>query len=301
MLRKLLLIVLVSLGVTARATHMSGGEIYWDCLGNNQYRITMVIYRDCAGINVDPSYTLQVQSPCGNTTLVVTTPGGQEISQLCDMELPNSTCNGGSLPGIEQYIYTGIITLPPCDSWTISYTNIYRNNAIVNLQNPGAQRTYIRATLNNAASPCNDSPEFTNTAIPFVCMGYPITYSFGAFDPEGDSLSYTLINAMGINGAALNYINPNTGAVPIPGLTLDPATGEVNFILNVQGNWVVVVQVNHYVNGVLVGTVMRDMQFVAYPCTNEPPDPTTGLIQGLTGSAVLTGPQSIQVCESGTF
>lgn len=301
MIRKLLLLVLVFLGLAARATHMSGGEIYWECIGPNQFRITMVVYRDCAGIDVDPSYTLQVQSPCGNTTMVVSTPGGQEISQLCDIELPNSTCNGGTLPGIQQYIYTGYITLPPCDSWTISYTNIYRNNAIVNLQNPGAQRTYLRATLNNAVSPCNDSPQFTNTAIPFVCMGYPITYSFGAFDPEGDSLSYSLIDAMGINGVPLLYVPPFTGNEPITGLTLDPVTGEVTFTLNVQGNWVVVVEVNHYVNGVLVGTILRDMQFVAYPCSNVPPDPTTGLIQNPTGSATITGPRAIQVCESGSF
>jgi hypothetical protein len=302
MMRSLLTTLAIVLSMlTARATHMSGGEIYWDCLGNNQYRITMVIYRDCAGINVDPSYTLQVTSPCGNTTLVVSTPGGQEISQLCNQQLPNSTCNGGSLPGIQQYIYTGTITLPPCNFWTISYTNIYRNNAIVNLQNPGAQRTYIRATINNSAVPCNDSPQFTNTAIPFVCLGFPITYSFGAFDPESDSLSYQLISAMGINGAPLAYVSPNTGALPIPGLTLNPATGQVNFTLSTQGNWVVVVQVNHWVNGQIVGTVMRDMQFVAYPCTNDPPDPTTGVIQNVTGTAVQTGPRAIRVCESGSF
>ncbi len=302
MFRKLLLLaVLLTTTLVTKATHFSGGEIYWTCLGNNQYRITLVVYRDCAGINVDPSVTLQLQSPCGNTSLVVSTPGGVEISQLCDMELPNSTCNGGSLPGIEQYIYTGTITLAPCDSWTISYTNIYRNNAIVNLQNPGTQRTYIRAVVNTTVTPCNDSPQFSNTAIPFVCLGYPITYSFGAFDTEGDSLSYTLINAMGLNGGAIPYVNPNTGAEPIPGLTLDPATGEVNFTLATQGNWVVVVQVNHWVNGVLVGSIMRDMQFVAYPCTNDPPDPATGLIQNLSGTATQLGPRAIQVCESGNF
>ena len=302
-MRKLLLISLF-LGLfasTTTATHMSGGEIYWDCIGPNQYRITMVIYRDCFGINVDPSYTLQVQSPCGNTTMTVTTPGGVEISQLCDIELPNSTCNGGTLPGIQQYIYTGTITLPPCNFWTISYTNIFRNAAIVNLTNPGAQRTYIRATINTAAAPCNDSPQFTNTAIPYVCLGYPITYSFGAYDPESDSLSYQLIPAMGIAGAPLNYVNPHSGAQPIPGLTLNPATGEVNFTLTQMGNWVVAVRVNHWVNGVIVGTVMRDMQFVAYPCDNIPPDPTTGLVQDLSGMATATGPRAIEVCESGSF
>ncbi|MBK8498721.1 MAG: SprB repeat-containing protein [Flavobacteriales bacterium] len=303
MFRKILFsLALGAAALNTHATHFSGGEIYWDCLGNNQYLITMVVYRDCAGINVDPNVTLQLQSPCGNSSVVVSTPGGTEISQLCGAELPNSTCNGGSLPGIEQYIYTATVTLAPCDYWTISYTNIYRNNAIVNLQNPGTQRTYIRATINTLAmNPCNDSPQFSNTAIPYVCMGYPITYSFGAYDPEGDSLSYTLIDAMGINGAPIPYVAPNTGLQPIPGLTLDPVTGQVNFILNTQGNWVVVVQVNHYVNGVLVGTIMRDMQFVAYPCGNDPPDPTTGLIQNLSGTAVQLGPRAIQVCESGNF
>ncbi len=283
------------------ATHMSGGEIYWDCIGPNQYRITMVIYRDCFGINVDPSYNLVLTSPCGNRNLTVSTPGGVEISQLCDIELPNSTCNGGVLPGIQQYIYTGTITLPPCDSWTVSYTNIYRNAAIANLTNPGQQRTYIRAVFNTEEAPCNDSPQLSNTAIPYVCLGYPITYSFGAYDPESDSLSYELIPAMGIAGAPLNYVNPYSGAVPIPGLTLDPATGEVNFTLNTIGNWVVVVQVNHWVDGVIVGHIIRDMQFVAYPCDNIPPDPATGLVQDMSGQAIQTGPRAVEVCQSGDF
>ncbi len=280
---------------------MSGGEIYWDCIGSNQYRITMVIYRDCFGINVDPSYNLVLTSPCGNRNLTVTTPGGLEISQLCDIELPNSTCNGGNLPGIQQYIYTGTITLPPCDSWTVSYTNIYRNAAVANLINPGQQRTYIRAVFNTATSPCNDSPQFTNTAIPYVCLGYPFTYSFGAFDPESDSLSFEFIPAMGIAGAPLGYVNPYTGAQPIPGITLNPATGEVNFTLNNIGNWVVVVKVNHWVNGVIVGHIMRDMQFVAYPCDNIPPDPATGVVEDMTGQATQTGPRAVEVCRSGDF
>ncbi len=299
--RSLITLALLASTVLASATHFSGGEIYWTCLGNNQYQITLMVYRDCAGINVDPSVTLQLTSPCGNTSMTVTHTGPTEISQLCSAELPNSTCNGGTLPGIQQYVYTGVITLAPCDSWTISYTNIYRNNAIVNLVAPGTQRTHIRAVVNTLVNPCNDSPQFSNTAIPFVCLGYPVTYSFGAWDPESDSLSYELINAMGLNGAPIPYSAPYTYTEPITGLTLDPSTGEVNFTLNLQGNWVVVVRVNHWVNGVLVGSIMRDMQFVGYPCTNDPPDPATGVVNGLTGTAIQLGPRAIQVCESGSF
>lgn len=301
MIRRLALLVLLLTALRAGATHFSGGEIYWTCLGNNQYRITLMVYRDCAGIDVDPTVTLQLTSPCGNTSMTVAHTGPTEISQLCGAQLPNSTCNGGPLPGIQQFTYTGVITLAPCNSWTISYTNIYRNNAIINLQNPGTQRTYIRAVVNTLVNPCNDSPQFSNTAIPYVCMGYPITYSFGAWDPEGDSLSYELINAMGLNGNPIPYVNPYTFSDPIPGITLNPTTGEVNFTLNLQGNWVVVVRVNHWVNGVLVGSVMRDMQFVAYPCANDPPDAATGVVTGLTGNVVQLGPRAVQVCESGNF
>ena len=298
-----LLVFTGMLGVQqVQATHFSGGEIYWECIGTNQFRIRLVVYRDCAGIEVDPSYNLQLTSPCGNRTLNVSTPGGVEISQLCDIELPNSTCNGGSLPGIQQYIYTGTITLPPCDSWTISWTNIYRNNAIVNLSNPGTREMYITGVLNSADAPCNDSPTFTNTAIPYVCMGYPVSYSYGAVDAEADSLSYSLIGARMVNGDPVPYVPPFTPLVPIPGLTIDPVSGLVNFTLNVQGNWVVVVQVTQYdANGNVIGTIMRDMQFVAYPCANIPPDAATGLVTNLSGGAVQTGPRSIQVCESGDF
>ena len=287
--------------LAAQATHISGGEIYWDCVGPNQYQITLVVYRDCAGINLDNDYDLDITSPCGNTTLNVTTPGGTEISQLCDLALPNSTCNGGSLPGVEQYIYTGIVTLPPCDYWTISWTENWRNNAIVNLQAPGTQLMYIEATLNNIVAPCESSPEFTNLAIPYVCLGYPISYSYGAFDVEGDSMVYSLIGARTTAGAPIPYVAPYTPTSPITGLTLDPLTGLLNFTLNLAGDWVVVVQVDIYdAAGNHIGTIMRDMQFVAYPCTNVPPDPTTGTITGATGGT-QTAPYALQVCESGSF
>jgi gliding motility-associated-like protein len=304
MLRRVHLSILLCLllATSARATHISGGEIYYDCLGGNQYLITLVVYRDCAGINLDNSYTLDLTSPCANKTLTVSTSGGVEISQLCGLELPNSTCNGGSLPGIQQYIYTGTVSLPPCDAWTISWTEPWRNGAIANLVDPGNKDVYIQAVLNNAAGPCNDSPHFTNTAIPYVCASYPITYSYGAIDPEGDSLTYTFISAMNDGAVILPYVAGFSGAQPITGITLDPHTGEVNFTLNSIGNWVVVVRVDQYdASGTWVGSIMRDMQFIAYPCTNVPPDPNSGVITGLTGAATQTGPRSLEVCESGDF
>src|SRR5690606_16496873 len=136
----------LSSATTAWATHIAGGEIYYECLGGNQYRITMMVYRDCAGQNLSNSYSLSVQSPCGNRTVTVSTNGGTEISQLCQAQLGESTCHrNGTLPGMQEYVYTGVVTLPPCNYWTISWTDTYRNGAIANLVGPGNKNIYTEA------------------------------------------------------------------------------------------------------------------------------------------------------------
>lgn len=291
-----------TLAGTARATHISGGEIYWDCLGNNQYQITLIVYRDCFGVQLNNNFDVNFDSPCGNFTQTVNTPNGVELSQLCDQQLPNSTCNGGNLPGIEQYTYTTTVTLPPCNAWTISWSLANRNAAIANLQNPNNTQMYEQAVLDNSSGVCEDSPQFTSIASPYVCQNYPVTYSLGAYDPEGDSLTYTLINAMDQGGVPIAYVPPYSATQPITGLTIDAQTGLLSFTPTLAGNWVVVVEVNSYDSlGNWLGSVMRDMQFVVYPCSNVPPDASTGTIGSVSGAAVQTGPNAIQVCESGNI
>ena len=40
-------IIFLLLFYKASATHIVGGEIYYTCLGNNNYKITLKLYRDC--------------------------------------------------------------------------------------------------------------------------------------------------------------------------------------------------------------------------------------------------------------
>jgi len=44
--------LLTSVGTTLsllRATHLMGGQITYECIGPNRYRITVKLYRDCGG------------------------------------------------------------------------------------------------------------------------------------------------------------------------------------------------------------------------------------------------------------
>ena len=44
---RLLLIVFLFINLNVFGSHIVGGEMYYDCLGGNQYRITLKLYRDC--------------------------------------------------------------------------------------------------------------------------------------------------------------------------------------------------------------------------------------------------------------
>ena len=47
------LLVLFSFSLICSATHLVGGEMTYTCLGDNQYEIRLVIYRDCGPTNVN--------------------------------------------------------------------------------------------------------------------------------------------------------------------------------------------------------------------------------------------------------
>ncbi|MBL7962260.1 MAG: gliding motility-associated C-terminal domain-containing protein [Flavobacteriales bacterium] len=290
------------IGSTATASHISGGEITWQCLGGNQYQITMNLYRDCVGIGMSSSYPMSITSPCGNVNVTLNQQSFTEISQLCPSDLGNSACNGGPLPGMQAYVYTGVVTLPPCDFWTFSWNTCCRNDAIDNLVNPGSLNTFLTATLNNADFPCDNSPVFNNVPIPYVCLNQPVTYSFGVSEVDGDSLSYAFIPALDGIGIPVPYVGGYSATSPIPGITIDPVTGLITFTPTATGNYVVTVLVTQYDDaGNIIGTIMRDIQFVVIPCTNQSPDPTTGTIANFSGSATQTGPYSVQMCETDNF
>lgn len=305
-MRKLLTFIsLLLLGTSGvHASHISGGEIIWDCLGGGDYEFTLVLYRDCDGINMQNTEVLTFTSSCGTQTLTVNlqNPGGDEVSQLCPAEIVNSTCNGGTLPGMQAYYYTGTVNLQPCADWTVDWDDCCRNAAISNLTAPGGLDSYIEATFNNLDYPCDNSARFTAQPIPYVCLNQLVNYSFGAFDPDADSLNYSLIGAREAGATAITYVAPYSPAAPITGASINQFTGLLTFTPTIMGNWVFVVLVEQFDDdGNLIGTVMRDIQFITITCSNVQPNANDGDISNFTGSALQTDSMSIEMCATQNF
>lgn len=314
-----LLLLLISFIKVSKASHVSGGDLTYVCIGPNQYEITFKMYRDCSGITVPTtipvtftntcaltnpaSINLTLRNPVTNAICTTPDPCAVEVSQLCPSQMMNSTCHaGGTLPGMQEYIYRGVVTFPgQCNSWTVAHVGSARNVSD-NVTGSTGQNYYFEAVLKTLTAPCNNSPVFTAQPIPYTCVSTPVSYNLATTEIDGDSLNFTLIDAKNGPGSSCPYNPGYSGTAPIPGITINPSTGQLNFTPTALGNYIVVVQVEEFnAAGQSLGTVYRDFQFVVQSCTNTPPDPTSGTISNLTGSAVQTGPYTLQMCVGDDF
>lgn len=302
-----IVITTVAFYKSANATHVAGADITYENVGVDSFLVTINIFDDCGSTaNVGNTISVDFTNSCGLTpfSLNFNNISNTEVSQLCPSEQPFSTCNGGSLPGMLQRVYQRIVVLDSCDSWTITW-GIANRNASVNLDPPG--NTYyfaVDASINNAIAPTNNSPKFNSQPIPYVCANQLVNYSFGVSELDGDSLVYSFTDPLGgAQGAitTLSYQPGYTVQQPLPGINLDPLTGLLVFTPTVIGGFVVVVKVEEFQNGVLIGFVKRDIQFIVQSCTNNPPDILGGQITNLNGDAVLTDPYTLEMCEGNSF
>ncbi|HEX8515290.1 MAG TPA: T9SS type A sorting domain-containing protein [Bacteroidia bacterium] len=296
----------LSCALTARASHIAGAEIGYRHISGNTYEVSLNLYVDCLGFDPGATQTINLENTCGapiTMNVNVLNPGGTEVSQVCTAQLGSTVCNGGSLPGMWVFKYSGTVTLPvPCNLWTMSWTVCCRNNAVTNLVNASSFGIYVESKLNTVVAPNNISPSFLSERIPYVCQGQLVNYSCAAFEPDSDSLRYTLVSALDNGAVPLSYSSGYSAASPIPGISIDPASGMLSFTPTTIGSFVVAIRVDEYnQSGILIGSVMRDIQFTVMNCSNNYPSLSSGDISNFSGSALQTGAHSIEMCTGTNF
>jgi gliding motility-associated-like protein len=291
----------------SKASHVAGSDITYQYLGSDSFLVTLRIFEDCGGaVAVGPNETVTFVSAVCGLTFTASLPqiSVTEVSQLCPSEQINSTCNGGSLPGMREKVFQGIVELGICEDWIMGW-GVCCRNPTDNLDPTGALAFLITANLNRVKAPENNSPYFNAQPIPYVCANQVVNYNFGVTEADGDSLVYRFADPYAGTVAGitvLGYVNGATTLQPITGITLDSLTGIITFTPTVQGNFVLVVEVTEYdeFNNIL-GVVRRDIQFVVTACSNNVPDFNVGQISNFFGTALQTGSYSLVMCEGENF
>ena len=285
----------------AYATHAAGADLTYRFISRNgtgdTYEITGSFYRDCGGVAAPTTLPIRISSVnCNYTNTTYSLPRiagtGQEITFPCSTSQTKCTNSNSTTLGFQKYVYRGNVVFPSqCTDWLISYSVLARNCAITTMQqgSPCGQTTpiYVEATLNNLNFTSNNSPTFSNNPVAFICQYQSFIFNHGVTDIDGDSLYFELIDAQQSHNVSIPYIPPFSGTNPLtsaPAVAINSLNGDISMNAQQLEIGVIAIRINEFRNGIQIGSIIRDMQFIVNNCyPNVLPTAT-----GINGTNVFT-------------
>lgn len=259
----ILLCLLIVVSKQVDATHNRAGEITYKQISELTYEITITTYTYTLS-NVDRE---ELEVEWGDGTI-------STVPRYDLLELPDF---------YQRNRYVATHTFPGPGVFNVLVQDPNRNFGVVNITNSVNTVFSVKTTIFvNPELGLNNAPELLNPPINQAGQYRLFIHNPGAYDAEGDSLSYRLTQCTGEDGE------------PITGYELPPATESIG-IDAVSGNLVwdtppdtgkynIAIQIEEWRSGIKIGAVTRDMQIDVYPTENHPPE-----VDSLAEVCVLAG------------
>jgi len=294
-----MLLILLCFSREAKSTHILGGHISYECLGGDEYVFTLSVYSDCFGQQTNPvPGNLIFFTPDGSCTGLTTVANlallssTQEISELCDEELIDSSClPGGFSPGTILTTYTVTQTLDPSCTWTASWASD-DYNFFINADFPVFDDAYFSATIDPLTG-CNSTIVIDGTQqVPYGIVGELFSHQLVYTSTTGNTVNFS----MGVPQVENNQLNFDIPGFDPSTITVSP-TGLVEFTPPTAGIYVTNVIIEEYDSmGNLLYTMTETMTFVSrISIPGEPEFTDGGGIENDGGTFI--SPTSYEVCE----
>ncbi len=253
----------------AAATHNRAGEIIYRRISGFTYEVTIITYTKESAPVERPALLIDWGDNTGIDTLRRTF---EDNNTYADRDV---TINR----------YRGVHNFAGPGRFIISVEDPNRNNNILNLIPPNGQSDqvvfYIESELViNPFAPANVGPHnnsavLLNPPIDQACLGQPYRHNPGAFDPDGDSLVYSLVPNRVEGGNIPDYYISPSGIAPGPNnnISINARTGDLVWDAPQQaGQYNIAILIEEFRNGLYVGSVLRDMQITVETCDNIAPE-----------------------------
>ena len=294
-----MLLILLCFSQEAKSTHILGGHISYECLGGDEYSFTLSVYSDCFGQQANPVpdnliFFTPDGSCAGLTTIanLALLSSTQEISELCDEELLDSSClPGGFSPGTILTTYTVTQTLDPSCTWTASWA-FDDYNFFINADFPVFDDAYFSATVDPLMG-CNSTIVIDGTQqVPYGLVGELFSHQLVYTSTPGNTVNFSI----GVPQVENNQLNFDIPGYDPSTITVSP-TGLVEFTPPTAGNYVTNVIIEEYdPMGILLYTMTETMTFVSrISISGEPEFTDGGGIENDGGTFI--SPTSYEVCE----
>jgi gliding motility-associated-like protein len=282
-LRTLLLFLLLLAAGRSWATHNQAGEILVCHVGGLTYSVTIVTHTNPASPADRPEFVLEW--------------GDGDIDTI-----PRQSANVITVAGIQvqRNVYVAEHTYWGPGIYTLQYIDPNRVAGVVNI--PGSVNVPMCVQSQIIVIPNGNDclPQFLNPPLQNACLGVCWEHNPGAYDVDGDSLSYELRPCLGYDTSEPpdGYGDPIEGYLfpdqVQPGAnnqySIDPVTGTITWCSpQEQGIYNIAFAVIEWRNGVQIGWVGRDMQVIVGACDDEPP-----VVAEVLDTCVLAGTTLIQ-------
>lgn len=209
------------------ATQVWGSEIIYRPLspGSTQYEITVKYYRNCGGIAVTASsFTVKARCASGSTStnLSMTLVAAEDVTSLSATSgecSPSNTYGTGT--GIELLYFKDTIdfSTAPFNAYascgeTIIEMNASVRNSTINTGGANASHyNYASIFFSNFSQ--NTSSYAGFKPLTKAMVNKPVRYYNTQVNPDGDSLSFQLVNPLSNYGSTVNYNSGYAADIPV--------------------------------------------------------------------------------------
>lgn len=256
----------------AHATHIRAGEITAERVSVQTltYKITVVGYTDTrSSVIFGPG--------------VINFGDGREVSLNTESDFVLVEALGNQ---IEKNTFVIEHTFQGPGKYTIWFREFNRNALTLNMDNSVETPFYVETQITiDPFIGVNNSPVLTIPPVDNGAVNKRFIHNPGAYDPDGDSLSYSLdIPKQAFQRPVNNYRSPATSELsfnredgsPNPFLTVDPITGDLVWDApGLAGQYNVAFRIIEWrrIAGVwqIIGYVVRDMQIIIENSNNNRP------------------------------
>lgn len=243
--------VILLLPLQVSATHNRAGEITFRQVGRLTFEVTLVTYTD----------TRSWQADRQNITLEWGDNTSNSVARSEKTEVGNF---------IRKNVYKETHTYPGPGNYIIRFADPNRIKDILNISNSVNVPFYVETELQiDPISGYNRSPVLLQPPIDFARVGETFIHYPNAYDPDGDSLFFSLIAPrFDVDKDVPGYYQPTASQF----FKIDNYTGRLSWTTpQIQGIYNIAILVEEFRRGKKIGYVVRDMQIIVKTGNNLPP------------------------------
>lgn len=289
-MRKVLLILLFCVvAFTAKADHITGGEMFYTYTGlsgtSHVYNVTLKLFMRCNSGRMFPNPAIITLSDKGTSAVLQDIAAPISTTEMLRLTNHDPCISNPPEVCYEVAYYHFTVSLNAnIGGYVLASQVNYRIQGITNLGGGQVGATYtceIPGTGSVATGPVNQGAVFTGSDLVEVCANSYFTYSFAASNPDGDNTRYYFCSAYtsttgGTGGQSTGpppypsvpYSGPFSESSPLGDrVTINSSTGLISGVAPDAGIYVVTVCAEEIRNGIVIATQRKDIQINVADCS----------------------------------